>query len=187
MSMIGHNNGPALERGRGWRTHCWQQARARLLPTLPIEVVRLRVRRAAEIGLDYRTYASIRAASGHDVVAFLFSTNALRLLPPRVALPEDRRARLAAMAGTGRGALVQAPLGAAAVIAAAPGLLDHVGQAPAPFAPWPEIRAAIAAALTKGGWPRAGTVIVGDTMDERDWAAAARLAYYLPAERVFPG
>jgi hypothetical protein len=80
--MLGHNGGPSLDRGFGWRHHCWKTAREALLPNLPIEVVRLRVKRAAEIGLDYRTYASIRASSGHDVVAFLFSSNALRLLPP---------------------------------------------------------------------------------------------------------
>jgi hypothetical protein len=185
MAGIGHNRGPALEPGVGWRRHCWRQARAALLPTLPVEVVRLRVRRAAEIGLDYRTYASIRAASGHDVVAFLFSSNALRLLPPRPALPEDRRDRLAAMARTGRAALVRAPLAPGAVIAAAPDLLDHAAPAPAPFAAWSEIRAALAGALTTTGWPRAGTVLVGDGWDERDWAAAGKLAFYLPAGRVF--
>lgn len=186
MTMIGHNNGPTMDDGRSWRKHCWQRARTELLPTLPVEVVRLRVRRAAQIGLDYRTYASIRAASGHDVVAFLFSTNALRLLPPRAQMPDDRRARLAAMAQGGRAALVRAPLDPEAVIKAAPGLLDHATPAPPPFAPWPEIRATLAAALAQGRWPRAGTVLVGDMTDERDWATAARLAFYLPAERVFP-
>jgi len=31
----GHNNGPSLEEGAAWRTHCWRQAREALLPTLP--------------------------------------------------------------------------------------------------------------------------------------------------------
>jgi hypothetical protein len=186
MATIGHNRGPTLEAGSGWRRHCWQEARAALLPTLPVEVVRLRVRRAAEIGLDYRTYASIRAASGHDVVAFLFSTNALRLLPPAPALPDDRRARLGAMHGAGRAALTRAPLAPATVVALAEGLLEHAAAAPAPFAPWSEIRAALASVRAAAGWPRAGTVLVGDTGEERDWAAAARLGYYLPAERLFP-
>ena len=43
MTGIGHNGGPTLEPGFGWRRHCWTAARAGLLPTLPIEVVRLRV------------------------------------------------------------------------------------------------------------------------------------------------
>ena len=69
MSGIGHNNGPTMEGGAGWRRHCWTKAREELLPTLPLEVVRLRVKRAAELGLDYRAYASFRASTGHDVVA----------------------------------------------------------------------------------------------------------------------
>lgn len=81
MGMIGHNNGPTMEAGASWRRHCWTTARQALLPTLPVEVVRTRVRRAKELGLDYRTYASVRAQTGHDVVAFLFSSNALRVRP----------------------------------------------------------------------------------------------------------
>ena len=61
---IGHNRGPAMDAGVSWRRHCWTVARQELLPHLPLEVIRLRVRRAAAIGLDYRTYASVRAASG---------------------------------------------------------------------------------------------------------------------------
>ena len=79
MSGIGHNRGPALG-ANSWARHCWTRARAELFPTLPIEVVRGRVRRAAEIGLDYRTYAGIRATTGHDLAAFLYSSNLLRML-----------------------------------------------------------------------------------------------------------
>ena len=42
MSFIGHNRGPAIDEGRSWRRHCWTEARRTLLPTLPLEVVRLR-------------------------------------------------------------------------------------------------------------------------------------------------
>lgn len=187
MHGIGHNNGPTLESGTGWRTHCWRAAREALLPTLPVEVVRLRVRRAAEIGLDYRTYASIRAASGHDVVAFLFSSNALHLLPagPAAALPEAHRARLAAVQAAGRGALVQAPLTPADLETLCPDLLDHTGPAPRPFAPWQELRARVQAALETTRWPRQGVVMIGETGHERDWAIAARLGYYLPGARFF--
>lgn len=184
MAGIGHNNGPTLEAGESWRRHAWGKARARLLPTLPIEVVRLRVRRAAEIGLDYRTYASIRAASGHDVIAFLFSTNALRLLPPQPALPADRVAKLAALAA-GRGALARAPLTPSLVLDLAPGLIDRAHAAPRPFAPWAESRRTLLAALAEGRWPADRVVMIGDTADERDWSQAARLGYYLNAERFF--
>lgn len=185
MSTIGHNNGPTMEAGESWRRHCWGTARKRLLPTLPIEVVRLRVKRAAEIGLDYSTYASIRAASGHDVIALLFSTNALRMLPPAPALPRDRADRLAAVAATGRAALVRAPLHPDTVLTLADGRLDQATPAPRPFASWSETRAALRAALTPQGWPADCVVLIGDTHEERDWSQAARLAYYLPADRFF--
>ncbi len=70
MGEIGHNGGPSLAGGVSWRRHCWSAAREALLPTLPIEVVRLRVKRAKALGLDYKTYAGLRAATGHDVVAW---------------------------------------------------------------------------------------------------------------------
>jgi len=183
MNRIGHNNGPTMEPGESWRRHAWGRARARLLPVLPIEVVRLRVKRAAEIGLDYRTYASIRAASGHDVIAFLFSTNALRLLAPQPALPQDRASGLSAITGTARVALARAPLTPDRVLALAPGLLDAAHAAPRPFAGWGEARRALLAALP--GCPADRVVMVGDTGEERGWAEAARLAAYLPAERYF--
>ncbi|MCC5971867.1 MAG: hypothetical protein JJU15_18155 [Pararhodobacter sp.] len=185
MSGIGHNKGPSLESGTAWRRHCWQAARAALLPTLPIEVVRLRVRRAAEIGLDYRTYASIRAASGHDVVAFLFSTNALHLLPHRRELPPSHMQRLQTLLATGRAALAQAPLAPADLAPLMPAILDHAAAAPAPFASWADARARVLAALSGPGWAKGGVVLVGATGMERDWALAARLGYYLPSERFF--
>jgi len=185
MSGIGHNKGPGLEPGIGWRRHCWRTAREALLPTLPIEVVRLRVKRAARIGLDYRTYASIRTASGHDVVAFLFSTNALHLHPHRPDLPEPRALRLETVAGAGRAALAQSPLAPTDLARFIPALLDHATPAPAPWSPWPEARSRVLAALNGPGWPRGGVVLVGETEPEREWALAARLGYFLPADRFF--
>ena len=185
MTGIGHNHGPTMEPGESWRRHAWGQARARLLPVLPIEVVRMRVKRAAEIGFDYRTYASIRAASGHDVIAFLFSTNALRLLPPRATLPADRAAQLGAITGAGRGALAQRPLNPSQVLDLAPGLIDRADVAPRPFAGWGEARKLILGAIGAARWPADAVVMVGDTAEERAWAEAARLAWYLPADRFF--
>lgn len=185
VAALGHNGGPGLEPGASWRRHCWSKARADLLPHLPIEVLRGRVKRAAELGLDYRTYAGVRAASGHDVVAFLFSSNALRLLAPRPALPGDRAAKLAAITACGRIALAQAPLSVAALDAAAAGLIDTAHPAPAALAVWAETRAALRAAL--GRLPSDRVLLVGDMTLEREWCAAGRLAGYLPAERYFPG
>lgn len=181
MSEIGHNGGPPLERPTGWKRHCWTAARAALLPTLPIEVVRLRVRRAAELGLDYKTYASVRAQTGHDVVAFLFSSNALRVSSLRPAAPNAVAEKLAAVQA-GRLGLAAAPL-SAGVLAAANPALDAAHAAPYALAPWAEARAAIRAAL--GKLPGDAVLLVGAHGLEAEWCAAGRLAGYLPAERYF--
>ncbi|MCE6960237.1 hypothetical protein LAZ40_14510 [Cereibacter sphaeroides] len=178
----GHNRGPALEPGRGWRLHCWTKARADLLPTLPIEILRNRVRRAAELGLDYRTYASVRASTGHDVVAFLFSSNALRVFPGQ-GLPADRAARLERLAA-GRIGLAQGRLLPDALLAAAGGLLEGAHPAPPPFAGWSEQRRRLRTAL--GRIPSDQVILVGDAAGEREWAEAARLAGYIAADRYMP-
>lgn len=183
MTGLGHNGGPTLEPGFGWRRHCWTAARERLLPTLPIEVVRLRVKRAAELGLDYRTYASVRAATGHDVVAFLFSSNALRMMAPVPVMPVDRAVRLAALRDCGRVALAVRPLTVAAVAAAGEGVLDAVHRAPDLLGSWRESGVAIRAAL--GRVPGDQVILVGETALEREWCAAGRLAGWIPAERYF--
>jgi hypothetical protein len=183
MGLIGHNKGPTMEGGEAWRRHCWGAARAALLPTLPVEVVRLRVARARELGLDYRTYASVRAATGHDLVAFLFSSNALRIGPLSPALPGPRADRLAALRGVERVALTAAPLSPGMALAANPGTLDRAEAAPAALAPFGLARARLRAVL--GAVPADRVLLVGDHGLEADWAAAARLAGYLPAARYF--
>jgi hypothetical protein len=153
-----------------------------LVPTLPIEVVRLRVRRAKELGLEYRTYAGVRAATGHDVVAFLFSSNALRASVLRPAMPEDRAGKLATL-HCGRLALAVAPLTPGMLEAANPGVLDAAHPAPFALAGFGEMREKLRAAL--GTVPADQVILVGDLGLERDWCAAGRLAGYLPAERYF--
>jgi hypothetical protein len=182
MSDIGHNGGPSLEGGVSWRRHCWASARERLLPTLPIEVVRLRVKRAKALGLDYKTYAGVRAATGHDVVAFLFSSNALRVSVLRPAMPEARALKLAEVQ-CGRLALAVAPLTPGMVEAANPIVLDGAHPAPFALAGFREMRERVRAAL--GKLPSDQVILVGDLGLERDWCAAGRLAGYLPAERYF--
>ena len=52
----GHNLGPPLEPATNWQTHCWRQAHKKAWKQPPIEVVRRRKRRAAELGMTYREY-----------------------------------------------------------------------------------------------------------------------------------
>ncbi|MBL9053604.1 MAG: hypothetical protein JNN02_07715 [Tabrizicola sp.] len=182
MTEVGHNGGPSMEAGASWRRHCWSAAREKLLPTLPIEVVRLRVKRAKALGLDYRTYAGVRATTGHDVVAFLFSSNALRVSVLRPAMPLARSTKLADVQ-CGRLALAVAPVTPGMVEAANHAVLDGAYPAPCALAGFGEMRDRVRAAL--GKVPGDQVILVGDLGLERDWCAAGRLAGYLPAERYF--
>ena len=181
LGVIGHNRGPSVDEGLAWRRHCWGHAREALLPSLPIEVLRTRVKRAADLGLDYRSYASVRAATGHDVVAFLFSSNALRVSVARVVLPAERGEKLAGVAA-GRIALAGGRVDARALMQAN-AVLDAAFDAPGVWAGFGEAGRAIRAAL--GHAPGDRVLLVGDTEFERDWGAAGRLAGYLAAERFF--
>lgn len=183
MTGIGHNGGPTMEGGEAWRRHCWKAARAELLPTLPLEVVRTRVKRAQDLGLDYRTYASVRAASGHDVVAFLFSSNALRATALQPAMPGPRAGKLAALRGVERLGLAIAPLGPGLLSAANPAALDEAHAAPPHLAPWARARSELRAILGKRAGD--GIVLVGEMALEAEWVVAARLGAFLPAERFF--
>ena len=185
MAGLGHNLGPTMEAGASWRKHCWGAARERLLPHLPIEVLRGRIRRAKELGLDYKTYASVRAASGHDVVAFLFSSNALRLLGANPALPQDRAEKLAAMVNCGRLAVVSAPIGIDVALQATSGLIDAAHPAPAALASFSMAKQLLQDA--KAGLPGDRVLLVGDMALEQGWCAAGRLAGYVSAERYFAG
>ena len=171
--------------GLGFRTHAWRRARRALLPTLPLEVVRLRMARARALGLDYRTYAAVRAGAGCDVTAFLFSSNALRLFPASPDLPPDRWARLSGVRAA-RMLAAHAPLppGECARRASAGGVAFAAhGRAPS-FTDAPrDVRLALEAILGAAGLPRSGVLVVGDTALERSWSPTARLAGYLPAER----
>ncbi|MBI1219589.1 MAG: hypothetical protein GC186_13690 [Rhodobacteraceae bacterium] len=179
----GHNGGPGLEPGFSWRKHCWTKARAELLPHLPLEVLRTRVRRAAELGLDYRTYASVRAATGHDVVAFLFSSNALRVFAPAPTLPPDRAAKLAAIRDTLRIGLASGRLEPQMLQAVAE--LDAADVAPAALSSWAEQRRRLRAALAPARLPGDRVLLVGDLDLEREWCAAGGLAGYIAAPRYF--
>ena len=189
MTMLGHNQGPTMEAGESWRRHCWTKARRDLMKTMPIEILRARVARAAELGLDYKAYASIRAASGHDVIAFLFSSNALRILPKAPALSGARAAKISAIKNTKRVAALHPPLTPAGLARAVPAYLKPLFEAsfaaPDFSQNWGQVRETILAQTKTMNIPRDGVVVVGDTTHERVWAEAAKLAGYVSAERFF--
>lgn len=176
-----------MEPGQAWRTHCWRQARNGLLgERLPIEVLRTRVARARELGLEYKTYASIRASSGRDVIGFLFSSNALRAFHKAPEMPGDRLAKLAGIAGAIRIGLILPPLTPETFADAnPPASLDLMRRGPAMLASWQDARSAVGAVLRPASLPPEGVLLIGEMELERDWVAAARLAGFVPAEGYF--
>ena len=180
MHPPGHNNGPTLEPGFGFRKHAWGKARKSLLKTLPVEILRVRVARAKRLGIDYTTYASIRAVTGHDVVAFLFSSNALELVRQRSTIPHSHAAPATRIAA------IHAPGDPAALLAENPDLLDATTRAPGFTESWSAMRDRIRAALQTRGLPPDGTVLIPATAVEREWCAAGKLAGIISADRFFP-
>ncbi|MFY0634703.1 MAG: hypothetical protein JXQ91_12900 [Vannielia sp.] len=185
----GHNGGPTLEPGGAWRSYAWKQARAELLPSLPLPVIQRRLKRAGELGLDFKTYARVRHSAGRDIVAILFSNNALRLVREGQGLPEARAAKLRGLSDCGTGLLTHAPQDpdklAARIEAAHDIRLAPATQAPRLSDTWGQTRARIRDLLNAAGYLPGAVVLVGDTALEADWAPTAALAGHVTAEQYF--
>jgi hypothetical protein len=192
MGGIGHNRGPALDAGFGWRRYCWQRARAEKLgPALPLEVVRMRMRRAGELGLAYPDYAAILRGTGRDVFAFLFTCDAMRLrLERRLSVPAPVGARLRGIVRAGRLALAPSgedPEDFRCELSEVSGAAFAAAGAPPPGgAGWGRSRAAILSLLRDASLPRDGVVLVGQGDEELAWAEAARLARFVDGRAYFP-
>lgn len=61
---IGHNQGPAFDRGASWRQFCWRKAHARAWKTPPREIALARLARAEALGMSYREYTSVILDTG---------------------------------------------------------------------------------------------------------------------------
>ena len=185
MAGIGHNQGPTLEKGHAWRTYQWRQAQKKLMPrTIPLMIVKMRVRRAAELGMDYKAYASLRQAAGRDICGLLFSSNALRILGGDAKMPQERARVLAGLRDAKRLSLVYRPLDPAAVHDANL-VLDATGLAPDITMTWSAMHERLCGFVRKQNLVGDQVVIIGDTSLENGWSAAARAAGYLPADRYF--
>ena len=181
MAGIGHNS-KIDPKGYGARLVAWRKARSALLSrAMPIEVIRKRVARAAELGLDYKAYAGIRAGTGRDVVALLFSSNALRMLR-QAHLPADRAAILDRVKAD-RLVLVHPPLVPDAVAEMVQ--IDGARIAPTFSMSWGAMARQLQSDLNAFDVPSSGTLIIGDTAFEAEWMLAARAAGYVAAGAYF--
>jgi len=185
-ARIGHNGGPTMEPGASWRRYCWKKARADLLGEhLPLETIRRRVARAEALGLEYKTYASVRAATGEDIIALLFSSNALRIARD-AKIAEDRARQLSQVRGAVNLSLVQPPLDPAAVIEVNQPILAAADRAPGLSLSWSATRDRLVALARAQRIRRDGILVVGCTDLEREWLATGGFAGYLDAGRYFP-
>jgi len=169
---IGHNNGPPM--ATRWGVHCWRRAQARAWQPPGPEVVRLRLRRAAELGLDYRQLASILMEAGRSPTAIVFTLEALAMPGAAARLRGLDRPKLLAVgiAGEGVGGADQAPPPAGLHgCRLAP---DRGGLAPA-----------IVALLAAHAVPPSAAILVGTAEADRDLMVRARLAAFLPADAYF--
>lgn len=180
MAGLGHNKGPTLEGGQAWRTYVWRKARADLLPKLPLEVIRLRVRRAQDLGLPYKTYAGIRASTGHDLVGFLFSSNGLGVITPRHKAPQQVLDKLETLTTCKTFGLAHRKIDLTQIPQ-----LDGVAQAPEPLMSWSAMRDHLKAVVRTTGQPADRFVLIGAPAFERDWAEAVQAAGFLQGSDYF--
>ena len=177
----GHNSGRVDEPGKSWRRHVWAKARHDLMPNLPIEVIRRRVARAKELGLPYKTYAGLRAASGDDLIGFIFSSNALDLLRAADRVPAAKIAKLDALRDAKTVGLAILPIAPEHLTPP----LQSAFAAPDLPAPWAQTRAALRKIFVQTGHPASRFVLVCNSDLEREWVQAGRMAGTLPAADYF--
>jgi hypothetical protein len=63
-ATIGHNGGPPLDPGAGWRHYCWKRAHAQAWKTPPREIALARLSRAEALGMTYRDYTAVLLDTG---------------------------------------------------------------------------------------------------------------------------
>lgn len=183
---IGHNHGP----GTGWQLYCWKKARKALVGTVPLEIVRTRMKRAKQLGLAYPEYASILTGTGRDVVGFLFTAEGLRLrLARELEMPGEVREKLSRLIRVERLALApvaEEPEAFRAELEAVSGLgFAGAGASPGEGADWGRSRAAILGVLGPLKLPADGVVLIGSRAEEAGWAVSAKMARFLTGEAFF--
>jgi len=175
-----------MDAGHGYRTYQWRRAQKKLMPnTMPLMIVRIRVKRAQELGLDYKTYASVRQAAGRDILGLLFSSNALRIIGNGARMPDAEARALSVVKSAQKLTLVHAPNDPGAVQQANP-VLDATEAAPKFTDSWAQMRDRLQGFIRTRQMPSDQVLIIGDAPPEADWTMAARAAGYLPAHRYFP-
>lgn len=182
---IGHNNGPSLEPGHRWRTHQWRSAQKQLMrKTIPLSIVRMRIARAKELGMNYKTYAKVRQASGQDILALMFSSNALRIIGQGAKMPEARETALTTVQNAKRLSLIHSPNTPRSVLENNK-VLDAADIAPLFNDSWSTMRSKVTRLIREEKLPGSAVLVIGDAPLENEWSTAAKAAGYLPSSEYF--
>lgn len=96
---LGHNQGPPLQPVTSYHLHGWRKAHRKAWKSPPIEIVRRRVRRAGELGLDYRRYTSILLDRGCTPEALTFESAGALMATANGAVSLDRTGLILPHAG----------------------------------------------------------------------------------------
>lgn len=185
MSTIGHNNGPSMQAGHKLRTYRWRKAQKAMMPnTIPLMIVRMRMKRAQELGMTYKTYAKVRQVSGQDILGLLFSSNALEIIGDGARMPVTRDRVLKTVKGARKLTLVHRPQSPDAVLQANP-VLDDAQSAPRFTDSWSQMRDQVSGFIQAQNLSGNQILVIGDAPLEADWLVAGRAGGYLSAQEYF--
>ena len=203
QSLLGHNGGPPLPSAASWNAFCWRKAAANARKTPSREVVAIRMRRAAELGLDYKTYAAVLADGGSTprVLVVMLSRAVVAYGPfgPQVtrdgalSLQSTVSDKLAALSVPQIVLIAPAPSGGPARDAVAAALAETVRAASWPIAaadvlpaaPPGEVAAWLCDLLTGAGLSPRSALLIGEPEPYQDLVTRARLLGLLAARRYF--
>ncbi|SOH95584.1 hypothetical protein SAMN06273572_11279 [Monaibacterium marinum] len=187
---IGHNKPP--ESATGWTRHCWTRARADLVgERLPIDMLRVRMARARQLGLSFPQYRSILLGGGRDVTAFLFTVEGLHLrLQRELSMPDPVRSKLAEVSNCGLMAFApsgEVPEQFRQEVSEVSGVrFTAAGAEPEQSAGWRASRDAVHNLLRSEGLAAQTVVMIGNSARETGWADAAQLVKFIPRAEYFP-
>lgn len=203
LERLGHNGGPLLDTASSWTGFCWRKAAKKARKAPPREVLAIRRRRAAALGLDDATFASVLADCGRAPATLIFAIcrDWVDHAPfgPRIGsdgaliVPRPAALKLAGLSEPAVGIValtaVGGPVGEAlgdaipATAAAFGWRLDLQGVAPeggaGPIADW------IAGLLAERGLSAGAALLIGREEPHREIATRARLGGLLEATRYF--
>ena len=185
---IGHNRPPGAT---GWQKHCWTKARKALVgERLPLEMIKVRMARARELGLSFPQYRSILLGGGRDITAFLFTAEGLHLrLARELEVPAAVRTKLAQikrcdlLALSPSGEVPEAFRSELAMVTGA--TIADAAAAPEAHYSWQAQRHAVRDLLNANSVPSSCVVMIGHGDAQQGWAQAAQLVRYLPRTEYF--